>query len=89
VLKNRRSARPNDHELALRSRIMITGPELIECLKLLSDEELTEVSRIIVVGRDWKAKEVEPAAHGLRGHQQFMAGLTHDQREQCDSIRLR
>jgi hypothetical protein len=61
---------------------MITGPELIESLKAMSDEDLTEVSRIIVVGRDWKVREDNASDHGLRGHQRFIAGLSSEQREQ-------
>jgi hypothetical protein len=68
---------------------MITGPELIASLKAMSNEELIEVSRIIIVGRDWKAREDKAPDNGLRGHQRFVAGLSHEQREQWERNCLR
>ena len=50
----------------------------------MSEAELTEVSRIIVVGRDWKEKEAEPRPYGLRGHQRFLANLTTQQRKEWE-----
>lgn len=73
----------------VRSVAMISGAELIASLKSMSDAELTEVSRIIVVGRNWREQQNESSGHGLRGHQRFMAGLSSQDREQWELNCLR
>ena len=39
------------------------------------------MSRIIVVGRNWRELEAEPTIGGLRGHNLFLASLTPEQQD--------
>ena len=64
---------------------MITGRDLIASLMAMSDDELTEVSGLIVCGKDWKEQEAEPAVGGLRGHNLFMHSLTDGERKRLRS----